>query len=75
MGNPDRSHFSDDAAQVLLVGDAPHLVFEDTEFSGQEDSPAAFWLSGLVVRMLFAAVGLGYPLTVNVVTVMVVFRR
>ena len=51
------------------------LVFEDTKFGGEEDSPVAFWLSGLVVRMPFAAVGLVSPLAVNVVTVMVVFRR
>ena len=53
---------------------AAHLVLEDTEFGGEEDSPAAFGLSRLVVRMLFAAVGLVSPLLVDVVTVMVVFR-
>ena len=51
------------------------LVFEDTKFGAEEDSPAASWLSGLVVRMPFAAVGLVSPLAVNVVMVMVVFRR
>ena len=73
--NHDRSHVSNDAAQVLLVVGAAVLVFEDTKFGGEEDSPVAFWLSGLVVRMPFAAEGLVSPLAVNVVMVMVVFRR
>ena len=51
------------------------LVFEDTKFGGEEDSPAASWLSGLVVRMPFAAVGLVSPLAVHVVTVLDVFIR
>ena len=49
------------------------LVFEDSKLGVEEDSPAAYWPSGLVVRMLFTAVGFVSPLAVNVVTVVVVF--
>ena len=73
--NHDRSHVSNDAAQVLLVVGAAVLVFEDTKFGGEEDSPVAFWLSGLVVRMPFAAVGLVSDQLVHIVKVLDVFTR
>ena len=74
-GNHDRSHVSNGAAQVSLVVGAAVLVFEHTKFCGEEDSPAAFWPSGLVVKMPFAAVGLVSDQLVHIVKVLDVFTR
>ena len=71
--NLDRSQVSNNTAQVCLVVAAALLVFEDSKLGVEEDSPAAYWLSGLVVRMLFTLVGFVSPLLVNVVTVVDVF--
>ena len=73
MANLDRSHVSNNPAQVCLVVAAAALVFEDTKLGAEEDIPVAYWLSGLVERMPFTAVGFVSPLAVHVVTVEDVF--